>query len=171
MARGRPPKFGRPSTLVALTLPQDAVEFLQQTDPDVGWAIVKLVDRLRGRDEAEAGGSGEPPDVDLLPIGHGQSLIVVREDAFDDLPDVKLVSLGQGRAFLAFAPDTTIATLELALIDRLEGESLDPTHRARLARFRHVLRDWRHDRRLTFSTRSIVIVERPEPVRPRGPRR
>lgn len=160
MARGRPPKFGRPSTLLALTLPQDTVEYLQSMDTDVGWAIVKLADRLRGVESAAESSSARLSDAELLPIGPDQFLIVVREQAFSDLPDVSLVPLGQGRAFLAFPKHTTVESLELALIDHLEAGDLGDAQRERYAAFRDILRTWRHDATLTFHERSIVVVER-----------
>ena len=160
MARGRPPKFGRPSTLLALTLPQDTVEYLQTMDADVGWAIVKLADRLQGVESAAESTSGPPADAELLPIGSDRFLIVVREQAFSDLPDVSLVPLGQGRAFLAFPKHKTAESLELALIDRLEAGGLLDAQRERYAAFRDILRRWRLDANLTFDERSIVVVER-----------
>src|SRR5262249_43190987 len=42
--RGRPPKFGRPSQLVALTLPNDVLASLRTIHHDPAWAIVRLVE-------------------------------------------------------------------------------------------------------------------------------
>ncbi len=157
--RGRPPKFGRPASLLALTLPQDTIEYLQALDPDIAWAIVRLADGTRERDDLVEEGTG-PPDVELVPIGPRQYLIVVAHEAFVNLPEVSLVPLGQGRAFLAFPRRSTIQTLELAVIDRLEDQSIPGEQRARFAAFRDVLRSWRRDQSLTFHERSIVVVER-----------
>ena len=41
--RGRPPKFGRPSQFVALTLPEEVVAGLRRIDADVAWAVVSAV--------------------------------------------------------------------------------------------------------------------------------
>lgn len=168
-SRGRPPKFGRPAALLALTLPQDVIEYLQGVDPDLGWAIVKLADRRRGDTERAASEAENPPDVSLVPIGPRHFLIVVRaHEAFSTLPGVDLVPLGHGRAFLAFALHHTIESLELALVDRLDSGALPPEHREPLAALREVLRSWRQDASIVFHERSIVVVERP--VRPsRGP--
>ncbi|BCS33284.1 hypothetical protein TBR22_A25110 [Luteitalea sp. TBR-22] len=155
--RGRPPKFGKPASLVALTLPEDAIAELEAIDPDLGWAIVKLLDLAT---EGRRGTPADPPDAELLPIGPRQFLIVVRQDVFAGLPHVSLVPLGQGRAFLAFAPGRTIETLELAVLDRLESGLLTPDEAVRYRAFRTVLRDWRRDSTLRFHERSIVVVER-----------
>lgn len=158
--RGRPPKFGRPAALLALTLPQDTIDRLQAIDPDLGWAIVKLVEG-QGHAGLGTGPGEEPSDVELVPIGTDQFLIVVRaHEAFATLPGVELVPLGHGRAFLAFARHRSIESLELALIDRLEDDQVSLDHRARYAAFREVLRGWRHDERLRFEERAIVVVHR-----------
>lgn len=157
--RGRPPKFGRPAALLALTLPQDTIDRLQALDPDIGWAIVKLVE---GRSRGEARDDGEEgADVDLVPIAPSQYLIVVRaHEAFAALPGVDLVPLGQGRAFLAFERHRNIEGLELSLIDRLEDDTLSEEVRARYGALRDVLRVWRQDEALVFHERSIVVGER-----------
>lgn len=161
-SRGRPPKFGRPAALLALTLPQDTIDRLQAMDADLGWAIVKLVEGQGHARRAEPG--EEPSDVELVPIGADQFLIVVRaHDAFATLPGVDLVPLGHGRAFLAFERGRSIESLELALIDRLEDDDVSLDHRARYAAFREVLRGWRHDERLVFEERAIVMVRRAAP--------
>lgn len=158
--RGRPPKFGRPAALLALTLPQDTIDRLQSLDADLGWAIVKLVEG-RGTDPPVREEGDDTSDVELVPIATDHYLIVVRaHEAFASLPGVDLVPLGQGRAFLAFDHQRTIERLELTLIDRLEDETLTLDVRARYAAFRDVLRGWRHDETLAFHERSIVVVQR-----------
>ncbi len=169
--RGRPPKFGRPASLLALTLPDDTIEFLQSVDQDLGWAIVKLAEAQQG--EAGAADAGQPavgpPDATLVPIGRYQYLIVVRvHDVFDSLPGVDLVPLGHGQAFLAFQGRHTLEGLELALVDRLEDATLSDEDRARVASLRDMLREWRRDETLSFHERSIVVVEQGRRVRRRG---
>ena len=159
--RGRPPKFGRPAQLVALTLPQDTIEYLQGVDTDLGWAIVKLANGVQGSDPGQQPVQPVPPDVDLVPIAPHQYLIVVRaHEVFSSLPGVDLVPLGHGRAFLAFRGASTVEGLELSLIDRLEDDAHPPGDTARLKSLRDVLRSWRRDQSLTFHERTIVVVER-----------
>jgi hypothetical protein len=43
--RGRPQKFGRPSQVVALTLPEDVLRGLRKIHHDLGWAIVALFEK------------------------------------------------------------------------------------------------------------------------------
>lgn len=146
---------------MALTLPQDTIEYLQGVDTDLGWAIVKLANGVQGSDPGAPPVHAVPPDVDLVPIAPHQYLIVVRAlEAFAALPGVDLVSLGHGRAFLAFRGGSTVEGLELSLIDRLEDATLRPADASRLKAFRDVLRSWRRDQALTFHERTIVVVER-----------
>lgn len=154
---GRPPKFGRPAQLVALTLPEDVLASLRAIDTDIGWAIVKLVERTGG---PAAPARPAEEDVELLPIARRRYLIVVRRDAFESLPGVSLVPLGEDKAFLAFPPGHTAESLEFALVDRLENSAGDGDERRRLQAFRELLRRWRTDTSLAFHERSIVVVEK-----------
>lgn len=157
MKRGRPPKFGRPARLLAVTLPDDVVAWLQGINPDPAWAIVSLFEQQHRRPAAR----GVPhPDVQLVEIGPRRALIVVPQSAFGALPGVSVIPLGAGRAFLALEPGKGIAELELAVVDRLEESDLDESEARILTSLRRHLRDWRLDKALQFSARSIIVVER-----------
>ena len=70
--RGRPSKFGRPSQVVALTLPEDVLRGLRKVHSDVGWAIVSLLEksparrigRVRGAAGCRPGDDCRPPIAD-----------------------------------------------------------------------------------------------------------
>jgi hypothetical protein len=159
--RGRPSKFGRPSELVALTLPEEVVRGLRKIDSDVGWAIVTLVE----------GGtrtvrSANPrPVAELASIGGGRSLILVSRALIRNLPGITIVPFDARRAFLALAHGQGMSDLELAVIDRLENASGTARERRALSTFRGLLRRWRHDSTLHISPRSIIVVERQTPRR------
>lgn len=152
--RGRPPKFGRPSRVVALTLPEDAIQALSLVDGDTAWAIVKLLEKAPG-------GARRPkqPDVELVTIAARQSLIVVNRAVFRRLPGVNIIPLTDTRAFLALDVGRGISDLELAVIDQLADRDLGARERKALVSLRRQLADWRHDRGLTFHTRAIIVVE------------
>ena len=163
--RGRPPKFGRPGQVVALTLPPDVVRALRRVDTDLAWAIVTLVgkqptEQLRSR----------PPDCELVRVGGRGSLIVVNRAVFKQLPGVQVIPLYGNRGFLALEEGRGMADLELAVIDRLASRSIDAEEAEALQGLRAQLRKWRLDPRLRCRTRTIIIVERApgtaEPVRP-----
>lgn len=153
--RGRPPKFGRPGHAVSLTLPDDTLQALNRVDPDTGWAIVKLLEREPSNAKAQA----HDPDVELAQIGTRRSLIVVNRAVFKTLPGVNLIPLDDTMAFLALEPGCGMSDLELAVIDRLSEASVAARERDGLESLRTRLAAWRHDRRLRFHSRSIIVVE------------
>lgn len=153
--RGRPPKFGRPSEVVALTLPEEVVRGLRTHHPDLAWAIVTMFEKRR---PAVAGTPQR--DVELVTIAGRRSLIVVNRSMFKRLPGVQIVPLSAQRAFLALDPGRGMGDLEVAVLDRLESTTIGGRERKALAGLRSALRTWRHDRTLRFETRTIIMVER-----------
>ena len=155
--RGRPSKFGRPSQVVALTLPDDVVRGLRKVDPDVAWAIVTLFEKSPARG---AGAESAQPDVELVTIADRRSLIVVNRAVFQHLRGVSVVPLHGDRGFLALDAGRGMSDLELAVVDSLEAPDVDPRERKALRGLRAQLRGWRHDRTLRFHSRSIIVAER-----------
>src|SRR5258708_37713173 len=82
--RGGPSKFGRPSRVVALTLPQDVIDQLRRVHQDLGWAIVKLLDKAPP--SATPRGQGAQPDVELVAVAERRSLIVVNRGVIRNFP-------------------------------------------------------------------------------------
>lgn len=157
--RGRPLKFGRPGQVLALTLPEDVVAWLNALHEDPAWAIVRLYER-ETKHAPRKMAADELPVVDLVKVGRRQSLIVVNQDSFTRLAGVDLIPLAEtGYAFLALRSGTGLSDLELAVLDRLEDPTLSTTHRERLTLLRRQLRAWRLDPRLDFAQRSIIVVE------------
>jgi hypothetical protein len=154
--RGRPSKFGRPSQVVALTLPDDVIRGLRRIDPDVAWAIVSLFEKSPSR---RAGDPSPHPDVELVTIADRRSLIVVNRAVIQHLRGVNIIRLHGDRAFLALDEGRGMADLELAVLDSLEGDTIEPRERTALKLLRQQLRAWRHDRSLRFHAASIIIVE------------
>jgi hypothetical protein len=161
--RGRPQKYGRPSRVVAVTLPQETVATLERLHSDLGWAIVTLVEKARG--------AGPPKthvaDADLVAIGDHQFLIVVNSTMFHSLPGVQMVPLSATQAFLALDPGRGMADLEVAVLDRLERLKSPSRERRAVAGLAGQLRKWRRDPQLHMNSRSIIIVAK----RPKGRRR
>jgi len=155
--RGRPSKFGRPSQVVALTLPDDVVRGLRKVDPDVGWAIVTLFEKSPARGTAEPDAQR---DVELVTIADRRSLIVINRAVFTSLKGVNIVPLHGDRAFLALDPGRGMTDLELAVIDSLDNPRIEVRERRALQKLRAQLRAWRRDRTLRFHSRSIIVAER-----------
>jgi hypothetical protein len=154
--RGRPPKFGRRSQVVALTLPEEVIAGLRKIDADLGWAVVRLFeDKTRRAPAAQT----ERAVVQLVGIAERRSLIVVNRAEFTRLPGVTMVPVSPTRAFLSLEPGLGMSDLELAVTDRLDEEAIDERERKALTRLRAQLRRWRRDRALRFHTRAIIEVE------------
>jgi len=153
--RGRPPKFGQPSQVVALTLPQNVVAGLRRIHEDIAWAIVRLYEQEPRRPAPQA----EQPEAELVSVGDRQSLIVVNRRVLKQLPGVQIVPLHGTRAFLALEPGKGLADLEVAVLDRLEDRRLKGTERLAVEQLRDQLRRWRRDRSIAFHARTIIVVE------------
>jgi hypothetical protein len=156
--RGRPLKFGRPARLLALTLPHDVVQGLQRIHPDPAWAIVSLCEKLGDKAPRPRRESG--PHVELAKLSPDSALIVVDPQLIPSAPGVSVVPMAKGRAFLTFGEGRGLADLEVAVLDRLQQGKDSPAVRKQLTVLHRQIREWRRSRRLRFSTRSIIIVER-----------
>src|SRR5262249_43910931 len=107
--RGRPSKFGRPSQVAALTLPDEVVKGLKKINPDLAWAIVHLFEKSP-RTQPVSNGNGS--DAELVKIADRRSLIVVNREAFRTIPGVSIVPLDKTHAFLALDMGRGMADLE-----------------------------------------------------------
>jgi uncharacterized protein YjiS (DUF1127 family) len=159
--RGRPLKFGRPARLLALTLPHDVVHGLRGIHPDPAWAIVSLYERLGGK--ARHPHRQRRSRIELAQLSPDSALIVVDPQLIQSVPGVSVVPMAAGRAFLAFGEGRGLADLEVAVLDRLDKGKDSPIVRQELTVLYRRIRGWRRSRRLRFSTRSIIIVERVNP--------
>lgn len=156
--RGRPPKFGRPGQVVAVTLPAEVVRGLRRIHPDLAWAIVKLFERDgAGRRQKKP---QTRPDSELVAVADGRSLIVVNREVLKRLPGVNVIPLHDDRAFLAFDRNASIADLELAVLERLRNRSVTARERTALTELRAHVQRWRHDPKLHCEMRSIIVLEK-----------
>jgi hypothetical protein len=151
--RGRPPKFGRPSQLVTLTLPDDVLAWLKTLHADPAWAIVKLhekADRRQRKPIALA---------ELVQLPQRRALILVNAEALKQLPGVAIIPLSDGRGFLALDAGKGVADLELAVIDRLDTRGVQKAEREALQALRERLREWRQQG-VRFEARTIIVANR-----------
>ena len=155
--RGRPPKFGRPGRVVAITLPEEVVRGLKSVHDDLAWAIVQLFESASSRRPARRRARADSELLGVTPTG---SLIVVNRDVFKDLPGVNMIPLHDDRAFLAFDHNATIVDLELAIADRMAKRSISARERKALSELRAHVRHWRRDPKLRCDMRSIIVLER-----------
>ena len=163
--RGRPPKFGRPGKVVAITLPEEVVLGLRKLHPDLAWAIVRLFEKTAKTRKVSRRPSNE---AELVAVGGHRSLIVVPRQLFADLdlPGVSILPLHDDRAFLALQPGRGMSDLVLAVDDRLAEASLGRGEATALRRLRAQLREWRGDPSLRCEARAIIVIERGRNRRP-----
>jgi hypothetical protein len=158
--RGRPSKFGRPSRVVALTLPDDAIERLRRVHRDLGWAIMTLLDKDAPEPTPRHAPRDAEPDVELVTVADRRALIVVNREHIRHLPGVNLIPMRGNRAFVALDIDRGMSDLELAVSDRLDEPAVDANEARVLEDLRSQLTAWRHDHDLKFHRRAIIVVER-----------
>jgi hypothetical protein len=156
--RGRPPKFGRPSQLVALTLPRDVLIALRAVHRDPAWAVVQLVEASSFKRNEQRKSVAVPAIAELVHLPGNRGLIVVQSNVFGRLPGISTIPLANGRAFLAFDQPAGLADLEVAILDKLELSKRSRAERAQLTESLNTIRRWRRDRRLVFRTKSIIVV-------------
>lgn len=153
--RGRPSKFGRPSQMIALTLPEDILGALATVHRDPGWAIVRLVEKLLG--EGAPHRPPKSPVAELVQLPGSRAIIVVQPQIFGRMRGIAMIPLSDGRAFLAFDQTAGLADLEVAILDQLDaGPS---AQRSELLKARDIVRAWRQDTGLVFRSRSILVGE------------
>lgn len=156
--RGRPQKFGRPSQFVALTIPNDVLQWLRTIHSDPGWAIVSLHERLRSNTAPKT--PAAMGDAELVQLTARQALIVVNPSTFRRVKGISILPMAHGRAFLALQNGQGVADLELAILDRLEDEAVSGLEREALIRVREQLKEWRSSGSWRVTSRSIILVER-----------
>lgn len=158
--RGRPSKFGRPSRVVAVTLPHEAIERLRHVHRDLGWAIMALLDKDAPEAARRPAARDAEPYVELVTVADRRALIVVNREHIRHLPGVNLIPMRGNRAFIALDIDRGMSDLELAVSDRLDEPAVDPNERRALEDLRSQLTAWRRDHDLKFHRRAIIVVER-----------
>ena len=156
--RGRPQKFGRPSQVVALTLPEEVIEALRTVHRDPGWAIVQLVEPILHSGEHRRQQRPHRAPAELVHLPGGRALIVVEPRVFKGLHGVSTIPLADGGAFLAL-DNGGLADLEVAIIDRLEATPMKTMEHDQLMEVRNIVREWRRDTTLAFRTKSIIVAE------------
>lgn len=157
--RGRPHKFGRPSQVVALTLPLDVVEGLRSMHADLAWAIVRLVERSAHGPAARRRREASATPAELVELSGARALIVVQPRVFAGLRGVSTIPLADGRAFLAFEDRGGIADLEVAILDRIDELPQRSDQRRELAQVRDLVKTWRRESGLVFRTSHIIVAE------------
>jgi hypothetical protein len=162
--RGRPRKFTRPTRIVTLTLPEDALDALAALDADLARAIVRLV-KAPTTERAFTG-------LEVSTFGSRAVIVVNPTRALSAMKGVELVPLGDGRSLIALEDGMSEPQFELAVRDALDGNRLSVADHALLERLAAVLREARQDG--AIGLRRIMVLHASAPAgvakRPAGAR-
>lgn len=171
---GRPPKFGRPSRTIALTLPEDVISALGRLDDDLARAVVRLSQPLVTDTATRA-------SVELSQY-HDSAVIVVRPSkALERIPGVTLVPLPDGRALISLDESIGISEFELKLLYAINaGVNMTEQDRSIMSSIAEILKHSRQTRDISLHERSIIVlkvsgrrrlVAKPEPTAQQTKRR
>ncbi len=124
---GRPPKFDEPRRPVTVTLPKRTLSALAAVDADRARAIVKLVDA------ALPGKRNGAKLVEVVEVAPGAAIILVAPSrCLRRIPWLKLAEVTPGRHLLTIVPGTAIESLEIAMLDILEGLAPDEDYEQKI---------------------------------------
>jgi hypothetical protein len=151
--RGRPPKYGRPSRHVTLTLPEDVIAALTTIDEDLGRAVVRVVQPL------VADVAPHPP-AELSNYRDSAVILTRRLPSLERIAGVTLVPLPDGRALISLDGTIGVSDFELRLRDLVDdGTRLEAGERSALEAIAGILRAARSAKGLTVQQRSIIVLQ------------
>ncbi|HMO51449.1 MAG TPA: hypothetical protein PKE26_09585 [Kiritimatiellia bacterium] len=152
---GRPRKFIEPSHPITVTLPERTLEALATISDDRAKAIVMAVDTLRPPDNRS-----EHALVQVIKASEKTSMIVVgANQLLSAIPFLGLAEVAPGRYLLHLISGTSLADLEVALDDILEGDRGTDIERAMVAQLRMQLKKVRRTRSVHKAEVLIVHTE------------
>ena len=138
---------------MTVTLPEDVLARLGAIDPDLGRAIVDIVEGTRKR-RARAAGPAE-----IATYGTRSVIIVTPVRALKRLAGVQLVPVGNGRALISLDRSHSIARLELEIRDAIEHDAVSGRDKATLEAVAEILSRARRSRRIVLEERSIIVLD------------
>ncbi|MGH7857860.1 MAG: hypothetical protein ACREQY_11070 [Candidatus Binatia bacterium] len=152
---GRPRKFREPSRAVTLTLPEWTLRQLAVVDDDRARAIVKVTDA------AVSGDSAATKPVQIVEIEPGTAIILVGPSrALQQIPFLRLVEVAPARYLLTIPTGTPIDSLEVAILDVIEGLPPQESHeRALLEELRSHFRRFRRGQKMSKGELLFVGTE------------
>jgi hypothetical protein len=150
---GRPPKFRGASRPITVTLPEDTLARLASIDADRARAIVKATHA------ALAGSDGERNPVELVEVAPDLSIVIVAASrVLRTISWLRLIEIAPLRYMLAIPQGTAVDSLELTVIELLEGaQGLDDREVLLLTQLRDLMRSSR--RRGDLSKAEILLVD------------
>ena len=150
---GRPPKYGRPSRAITITLREDALAELGAVDADLGRAIVALAER-EGKPHVRAIRPAE-----LAAYGSHAVIVVNPSKVLKRLAGVQLVPVGNGRALISLAHPHSVPQLELSVRDAIERGDMSARERETLEALAEILQNARNSRDTSLEERTIIVLK------------
>lgn len=149
---GRPPKFNEARRPITVTLPERTLNQLAAISPDRAKAIVKLADTSVGN------AATRQKAVDVVEIAPGKAIILVGPSAsLQSIAWLRMVEVAPMRYLLVVPPGTAVESLEIAIMDLIEGLPLsEACERPVLEELRHVISH--HRRRDGVSKAELLFV-------------
>jgi hypothetical protein len=147
---GRPPKYGRPSRTVTVTLPEDVISRLAAIDADLGRAIVNVAEQRAPRPRTIR-------PAELASYGRHAVIVVTPVKTLRRLPGVQLVPVGGGRALISLEPPHSAPQLELEIRDAIERAH--QSERYTLEAIADILRQARMSKTVDVKERTIIVLE------------
>lgn len=134
-----------------MTLPEQVIDTLEQIDPDLSLAVVRL---------AQAEVAKRPhPAAELVSFG-GRAVIAVNPTkTLEQRTGVVLVPLADGRALISFDESMTPARLELTIQDALDEHDLPAHDGAVFESIRDVLKEARRSSTVALRQQHIIVLE------------
>ena len=136
-----------------MTLPEDVLARLGALDPDLGSAIVRLVER-NGKPRERAARLAE-----IAAYGSHAVIVVNAAKTLKRLPGVQLVPIGNGRALISLEHPHSVAQFELNLRDATAFGQMNSVERQTLEAVSEILQEARRSRSITLSERTIIVLE------------
>jgi hypothetical protein len=121
-------------------------------DPDLGRAIVTLVERKAARVRAV-----EPAEI--ASYGNHAVIIVTPVNALKRIAGVQLVPIGNGRAMISLERAHSIPEFELGVGDALARGDVSELERETLGALADILKQTRRSRRVILEERTIIVLE------------
>jgi hypothetical protein len=146
-----------------VTLPEDVLQQLGAVNPDLGRAIVALVERRRA-----APGARPVRHAEVASYGRHAVIVVTPLRSLKRLPRVQLVPIADGRCLISLERPYATSNLELDIRDAATRGVASGQERAALESIAEILRHARADRRVSLTERTIIVLEAKRPARRRA---
>ena len=136
-----------------MTLPEDVLVRLRALDPDLGSAIVRLVER-KGKPRERGARLAE-----VAAYGSRAVIVVTAAKMLKRLPGVQLVPIGNGRALISLEHPHSIAQFELNVRDAAAFGQMDSVERQTLKAVSEILQEARRSSSVTVAERTIIVLQ------------